>query len=161
MRILHLFICALGIMVSPVSGQNQGADPCPPGRSLERQISIADAVILGKVTRDRNCSPWDVTDGRLSLDCHGRRVSITVMKSWKGNLRRGSRMFLIMNAPKDSSDIVFRTGQRRVIFAKREGVDTTQWLGETSRCMYPEAIRSDKELIKQLDTWKRKQSPKP
>jgi hypothetical protein len=82
---------------------------------------------------------------------------VVVVRSWKGVLDPNAGLALLMPAPGDSAGMHWRKGEKRVVFAKREGADAVQWWGYTDACMYPEGTKSQKALIKQLDAWKRKQ----
>lgn len=151
------------VVVGPSQAVVRTPDPCPEGRTLERQIAAADVVVLGKVTYDRDCVPFRPSTDRVYGDCYGRRADVVVKRTWKGPLRRRMGIGLVALGTKDSAGIFWRKGETHVLFARVTTVssDSVHWSGHTDACMLPEAIRSEKALVKQLDAWARAQRRTP
>lgn len=131
-------------------------DTCPAGRTLEKQMGEADVLVLGEVSYDRDCRPPGGGDaGRPFIgDCTGRRADVRVIRAWKGPLRQGDGLALVMPAPSDSAGLFFRKGEVRVVFAKLRPREGAQQWGYTDECKYPEGDRSDSLLVKALDALK-------
>ncbi len=158
MRLLAL-ACITGTLTVPTSKGPMGQDPCPEGRTLERRLENADAVVMGEVTLDRDCRPprVDPIDSGLVADCIGRRADLGILRSWKGSLSAGDGLALVMPAPGDSAGLLMRKGETHIVFARLSpAFSETQWWGETEACLFPEgSTSSDSVLVKQLDTWQR------
>ena len=129
---------------------------CPSGRALERQIATADAVVLGKVTLDRDCPPPTVDEvdrGLVHFECFGRQAHLTIQQTWRGPTKAGDVLYL--NLPSDRPTPQMGKGETHVVFAKLGNLPrSSAWFGTTDSCMLPEgANSSEKDLRKQLDTW--------
>jgi hypothetical protein len=128
---------------------------CPSDRTLERQIAAADAVVVGKVSFDRDCPPpkEDPVENNWHFICIGREVKLTVETVLKGPIKPGDELFL--NIPPDEAGASMRQGETHVIFAKLADVpESPTWFGRTERCMLPEGAKSsDKDLKRRLDAW--------
>ena len=157
-RALGYFTGLLGVLAarSPMTW-----NPCPEGRTLERQLKRADVVVFGEVTYERDCRPPkidSVDPGLVALDCIGRRADLVIRRSWKGPASVGHSLALTMPAPGDSAGLLMRKGEAHVVFARLfDGSEAPQWFSETTACMLPEgAASSDSTLVKQLDLWHRR-----
>jgi hypothetical protein len=127
---------------------------CPEGRTLEQQITKADAVVLGKVKvfKGGKCEANDPT-----CMITAPQANISVEKSWKGPINRGE--VLVLSMPFQNEDLQIRNGTTVVVFARvnDSGVKGT-WAGSTDACMLPsEHTSTDKDLRKKLDAWHKTQ----
>ena len=128
--------------------------PCPLPRDLSRQFEAAGVVLRGRVTYDRDCLPSGMRGGRPFLDCVGRRADIVVTQVWKGRLRVGDGLALIVPAPRDSAGLLLRKGETAVVFARvyPESREGPIYYGLSDGCMFPEGYHSQVDLAKALDS---------
>jgi hypothetical protein len=136
------------VAVLAVPGSLGRTDPCLPGRTLERQVRQADAVVLGKAALIERSG---CVEGEAGCRIASPQSSLKVLKSWKGPISSGGTLSLSM--PFDTNDVQIRHGATVVVFAKLHDVgDKNAWVGSTDGCMYPEgSTPSDTSLIQRLD----------
>ena len=127
---------------------------CPHRRTLAQVAVTADIIAAGKVSSDRDCSPLRFQGSRPELDCVGRQAYVLVSRSWKGPLRPGDGLVLLMPGPKDSAGVLIQTGDQVVLFAMLDlpnPVERTYW-AHLDACMLPERLSSFSELESALDS---------
>jgi hypothetical protein len=125
-----------GLAISPVSFG--AADPCPQGRSLERQIRQADVVALGTVLLEPACPPHRTDNIEEDRVCLSAQVEITIRKSWKGPPAAGHYLLLPMALDKPSMRL--NDGDTVVVFAKLRGLDQNTspvWFGNQTLACFP------------------------
>jgi len=144
-----LLACSPHAAVLPVQTK-----PCPIPRDLARRFDAAEVVVRGRVTYDRDCLPSGWRGGRPFLDCHGRRADIVVTQVWKGRLRVGDGLALIVPTPQDSAGLLLRKGETAIVFAQvyPESIKGPTYYGVADGCMFPEGYRSQADLAIALDS---------
>jgi hypothetical protein len=152
---LQSILCLSGALLMPVELTGQDSRPCPPVRSVEQRSREANAVVLGEVTYAHECfQPKDnwVGDGdRATIpDCiGGQRADVRVEKVWKGNLKVGDTVGLVVAGHPDSSWLFWRPGERHVVFADAELLGR-MWWGSADACEATAGI-SESVLIADLE----------
>ncbi len=138
--------CSPGAAVLPA--------PCPPPRDLARRFQAVEVVIRGRVTYDRDCLPSGMRGSRPFLDCVGRRADLVVTQVWKGPLRVGDGLSLIVPAPRDSAGLLLRKGETAVVFAQLypESPQGPIYYGQSDGCLFPQGYRSAVDLATALDS---------
>jgi hypothetical protein len=145
-------ICLGVALVFPESLLCQKKRPCPPVRSVEERLSEANTVLFGEVTYAHECMGFGQGDGdRVVIpDCiGGQRADLRVEKLWKGNVKVGDTVGLVVAGRTDSIGLFWRPREKHVVFADVELLGR-MWWGSANACEAAAGI-SDSALITALD----------
>jgi hypothetical protein len=157
MRVVS-FLCLSGAFLMPTQLAGPHARPCPPDRSLEQRFYAADIVVLGEVTYDRDCIGWSRSQSatepdRVEIpDCFGRRADVRIEQVWKGDLKLGDTVGLVLRGPSDSAGVLWRTGERHLVFANGEFLGRLWW-GSSDACKAPAGL-TDRAAVAALNARK-------